>query len=142
MGLLSIFGIGRKDSELVHDMRDYLNKFIVRYATENHDAMEEIAEIFANARMMLNSMTSKNAKKAMKQNRVAAHGVLNILQNYAMAEIKTVDMKDLLFGEDDEAFNLYMYINDEKLRLGYIDEKQYQENKRLGNCIRMGQRPL
>ncbi len=143
MGVFSIFGNRRKDTELVHDMKGYLAKFTSKYAIEKHDAMKEVAGIFANARVMLNSMTSKDAKKAMKPNGVAAAcGVLNILQNYAMIAIKKGDLSDFLYGEEDEAFNLYMYINDEKLRLGYIDEKQYKDNKRLGNCIRTGKRPI
>ena len=142
MGLFSIFG-SNKETDILQEMKDFLEKFMTKYASENPDDMEALAGVFANARMMVNSLTPKDAKKAMKQNGVdAACGVLNILQNYAMTEIRPESMRDILYGEEGEAYNLYMNINDEKLRLGYISKEQHQDNKRVGYCIRTGERPI
>ena len=144
MGLFSIFG-SNKDTQLLQEMRCYLDQFMVKYATENPDDMENVAGVFANARMMINAMSAKDVKRGMKQNGVNAEcGVLNIIQNYAMSEIESLSTKDLLFGgeEDNGAFDLYMFVNGLKLNRGYISEEQYDDNKRLGTCLRLGQRPL
>ena len=144
MGLFSIFG-GNKGNQLIQDMKDCLSRFMVRYATENPNDMENVAGIFANAHMMINTMTPKDAKQALGQNGVNAEcGVLNIIQNYAMSEIESTPMSSWLYGgeSDNGAFDLYMFVNDLKLNLGYISEEQYHDNKRLGTCLRRGQRPL
>ena len=139
--------LSKKNNDLLQSMQDYLTSYMAKYARENPASMSNVAGIFANARMMINSLTEKDIKELQK-NRFAADvcrsGVLNILQNHAMSEIRCVDTKDLFFGnnDDDGAFDLYMAINEEKLNLGYINIDQYEDNKRLGDCLRMGLRPI
>ena len=122
-------------------MKDSQSDFLTKYATAHPDNMPDVAGIFANARIMLNSLTEKDVAREMKTNGVSAElGALNILQNYAMAEIEAVSMRDMLLGGDSGAYSLYMAINEEKLEKGYIDIEQYNENKRLGFCLRTGHR--
>lgn len=143
MGLFSFF-FGEK-TDLLKCMKDYLSEFMGEYMADHHDDMPNIAGIFANTRIMLNSMSEKDIKDAMRQNGVTAEcAVLNILQNHAMAQIEPVPMSAWLYGGDSDggAFDLYMAINEEKLRLGCIGVDQYEDNKRLGVCLRRGQRPI
>lgn len=142
MGLFSFFS-SKKYNNILHDMKDYLCKFMAEYAVESPESMPDVAGIFANTQIMLDSLSPKDIKKAIKANGVTAEcGVLNIIQNYAMYEIKSTTEKDLLFGEKDEAYDLYIYVNEKKLKLNYISNEQYQDNKRLGFCLKTGKRPI
>ena len=144
MGFFSMFS-SNKNSEILQLMKDYLSEFMCKYASKHPDDMPYVAGIFANTRMMINSMSPRDANKAMSKNGVSAEcGVLNILQNYSMPEFTSDSVDDLLFGDNEgkeEAFDLYMFINEEKLRLGYISKEQYEENRILGLCLKTGQKP-
>lgn len=140
MGLFSVFS--KKENVIVQSMKDYLGKYMVKYASQNHEDMPNVAGIFANTRIMLNSLTDKIVKQELRSSGMCAEcAVLNIIQNNAMTEIEPT--KNWVFGlSDGGAFDLYMAVNEEKFNLGYIDFGQYQENKLLGQCLRKGHRPI
>lgn len=131
-------GTIQEGESVIQEMKDSLLIFMTGYAIQKHDNMESLAGIFASAQNIINSVSPKEVQKEMSKNSVSAESiVLNIIQNCAMYEIKA-STKDFLFGQEDEAFVLYMDINDEKLEKGYISKEQYEENKRLGTCLKIG----
>ena len=134
----------QKDHDIPQEMADYLQRFFMGYVTEAPDDMQDVDDIFAQALALIRSLSPKEAAAGLRSNHVGVEcAVLNILQNCAMVEIKPSDPNDILFGpEDPGALSLYMAVNAEKLRLGYIDTAQYEANKRLGECLRYGLPPL
>ena len=142
MNLFSMFS-NKNDIILLQKMKDYLTDFIEKYSINNPNEIENLSEIFTNAKAMLNAMTPNELKEGMQDNGVSAEcGVLNILQNFAMSEINNDSLKDVMLGEtDSSAYNLYMAINEEKFKNKYISEEQYEDNKRLGDCLKFGINP-
>ena len=79
----------------------------------------------------------------MEENNVSLElAALNILQNCAMLYIKPASSASDLLLSDDDASQLYNYLNDEKQKRGLITNEQYEENKNLCIKIRMGSRFL
>jgi len=125
-----------KKTNYIQDMREYLREFMRLYIKNNPSVADAVIPIFSNTEVMIRGLTEKKVKKMMNINHVNIEcGVLNILQNFSMTEIKAKPaadfMRSVMFGEMDTAYALYNYINDFKFNKGYINKQQYDENSLL-----------
>ena len=125
-------------SNVAEEMKKSISSFMVKYATEKQGEIEDVAYIFAHAMQMINSSSEKELSKEMRANGVTADfGALNILQNFAMVEIKYEPLRDIIINrENGGPYDLYNAVNKEKLSKGYISQQQYEENERVGNTLR------
>ena len=129
-------GLFKQKTDYKEKMKKYLTDFMDEYL-QNNPKSNDVNDIFSKAMTFLRIHTEKALKKMMEQNHVNAElGMLNILQNMAMTEIKPQDPIDFLKSTRDQpAYTLYNYINDVKLEKGYISQAQYEENQQVATKL-------
>ena len=95
--------------------------------------------IFSKANEMIKGLSEKEVRKSIKDNCVNVEcGALNIIQNFAMAEIKPVSPVDFIKGvvkKENHALELYQHINGLKYKKGYITKQQFDENELLATQL-------
>lgn len=128
------------------EMYEFLKAFMLEYIRENPCAADTVIPIFSNAELIIRQSSENDLKKAMKENDVSIeHGVLNIVQNCAMVEIKPQDyyslVSSIVHREKDPVLALYDNVNNLKYKKGYINKQQFDENELLG-IQRSTQSPL
>ena len=133
MGLLDIFKSKKTNYRV--EMIEYVRSFMLSYIKEFPTAADAVIPIFSNANEMLKSVSEKDIRKMMESNRVNVEcGALNIIQNFAMTELKPQSAVSFLKGEN-YPFALYNYINERKYNKGYISKQQYDENAMLATKL-------
>ena len=131
----------REKTNYVGEMLEYIKNFMLIYIKEYPSASDVVIPIFSNAEQMVRGLSEKQISKMMKSNNVNIEcGVLNIIQNFAMTELKPKSGVDFLRG-DDYAYDLYNYVNEYKYDNGYISKSQFEENKMLATKLSL-QSPL
>lgn len=136
MGLFS-----RTKTNYVGEMREYVKSFMLQYIKEYPCSSDVVIPIFSNANEMIKGLSEKDLQKSMKTNGVNIEcGALNIIQNFAMTELKPKSGVDFLKNED-YALDLYNYVNELKYQKGYISKVQFEENKMLATKMSL-QSPL
>lgn len=126
-------GLFRKEKNVIPEMINCLKEFMIEYIKEHPQDADDIVLIFSDAQEMIQKESEHSISKMLKQNNVCVEcGALNILQNFSMTRIEQKSSKDFLFsginGKKDAAYDLYNYVNDIKLKKGYISKKQHEEN--------------
>lgn len=128
----------KTNTNYVLEMHECLKQYMLAYLKENPSSGDDVIPIFSSADEMIRGLTEREVSKMMKQNHVNTEcGALNILQNFAMTEIKPVSSRDYIIGNTDPAYKLYCHINKAKFNKGYISKKQYDENELLGTKLGM-----
>lgn len=113
------------------EMHELLKNFMLEYVEEFPKAADAVIPIFSNADQMIKNTSEKELSTMLKRNKTnVEHAVLNIVQNWAMTELKPKTGADFLMAED-YALNLYDYVNNMKYERGYISKEQFEENKLL-----------
>ena len=126
----------------VGEMRECVKDFMLRYIKEFPSSGDVVIPIFSEAEQMIRGLSEKEVSKMMKDNHVNVEcGALNIIQNFAMTNLKPKSAVDFLKGSDDDALKLYNYVNQYKYDKGYITKQQFEENKSLGTKLSL-QSPL
>ena len=133
---------GKSKTNPRQEMTEYLKKFMLDYIKENAEDADDVVPIFSDAEVGIRKLPEKELNKSLKQNHITIEfAVLNIVQNCAMVSIKPQAAKDFLMrsitGNHDSAYDLYHYVNDIKLKKGYISKEQYEENKLLAVKLSM-----
>ena len=123
----------RKKTSYIEEMRKQLKAFMLQYIKDYPMASDTVIPIFSNVEEMLKNSSERDITKLLKSNNINVEcAILNIIQNFAMAELKPKSGVDFLKSSDDYALELYNYTNALKLEKGYISKEQYEENKMLG----------
>ena len=131
----------RTKTNYVGEMREYVKSFMLQYIKEFPSASDVVIPIFSNADEMIRGLSEKEISKSMRTNRVNVEcGALNIIQNFAMTELKPKSGVDFL-SKEDYALKLYNYVNELKFNKGYISRAQFDENKMLSTKLSL-QSPL
>jgi hypothetical protein len=132
MGEMGMGLFNRKKTNYVGEMRDYLKQFMLQYIKNNPHAADIVIPVFSNVETMIRGLSEKELGKMLKANNVNIEcGVLNIVQNFAMTELKAKSGVEFL-NSDDYARDLYKFVNDLKYKKGYISKQQHEENEMLG----------
>ena len=134
MGLFDFLGLSK--TNYLGEMREYLKHFMLGYIKDFPEASDVVMPIFSNANEMLKESSENEIRKSTRQNKVNIEcGVLNIVQNFAMTELKPKSAVEFIKNTDDHALNLYKYVNDLKYKKGYISKQQYDENALLATKL-------
>ena len=131
MGILSLFGISSKNEKYHEAMKQHLINFVIAFAKSKPQDMDYVIPIFDYAKLTIIEMDKNEIRKARKSGVLPELAVLNILQNFAYFELRTISPQEYLTGSDP-VYNLFNQINDEKLKKSFITKKQHEENKQLG----------
>ena len=114
-------------------MKTYMLQYIKQFPENSHDAVPIFFFFFL---MVRNSSEQEISKTLKKSNLTVESGALNIIQNNALVRIREKSGSDFVLGalstHKDVAYELYEYINDIKLKKGFISKKQYEENSMVG----------
>ena len=129
-----MFLFKRKKISYIQEMCEQLKIFMLQYIKDYPMSSNIVIPIFSNAEKMLKSNSERDIIKLLKSNNINIEcAILNIIQNFAMAELKPKSGVDFLkSSNDDYALELYNYTNVLKLEKGYISKQQFEENKMLG----------
>lgn len=101
---------------------------------------EELKEIFDNVLNVMGNIGAKPFAKQTKKAKISAEeSALNVIQNVAMHFVVNGDAKSVICGIGIAAvgYDLYIYVNDRKYKSGFISKKQYEENAKLIEDIRL-----
>ena len=97
MGLLDLFNF--KKTNYRSEMIEYTRNFMLKYIKEFPNASDDVIPVFSNVNEMLKLASEKDVRKTIKSNSVnVEHATLNIIQNFAMYEIKPQSAVDFLRG--------------------------------------------
>ena len=134
--------LGKPKTNYVGVMRECVKEFMLKYIKEFPGPSDVVIPIFSDAEQMIRGLSEKETSKMMNVNGVNAEcGALNIIQNFAMTKLEPKSGVDFLKGNDNDAFDLYNYVNQVKLDKGYITKQQFEENKLLATKLSL-QSPL
>lgn len=133
MGLLDLFNF--KKTNYRSEMIEYTRNFMLKYIKEFPNASDDVIPVFSNVNEMLKLASEKDVRKTIKSNSVnVEHATLNIIQNFAMYEIKPQSAVDFLRGAvkyENYILDLYKFVNKLKFKKGYISKQQFEENEQL-----------
>ena len=134
MGLFNLFN--KPKTNYLIEMREYVKNFMLTYINEFPEASDDVIPVFSNVNEMLKKTSEKDICKMMKTNNVNIEcGALNIIQNFAMVEMKPKSATSFIIGDDNSAFELYNYVNNLKYEKGYISKQQYDDNALLATKL-------
>lgn len=137
MGLFSFFRT--KNNVITQEARNTVLNYMARYATENPDSIRDVSYIFANSLQIVGALSPKQIKKEASKSNIPIELIaLNVLQNCAMTYISPCSVTDFIKYHDDDAYNLYKAVNDEKYNKGLISKHQHEENELLATQIKIG----
>lgn len=109
------------------EMLEHLKRFMLNYIKDNPRASDTVVPIFSNAERMIRGFRERDIQKTLQREGVPLECmVLNVIQNWAMTELKQKSGSDFILG-DNHAYDLYRHVNDVKLQKGYINQKQYDD---------------
>ncbi len=111
---------------------EYFHK--MGYDEFNPDETRYAYQVFIDTVAMINKFGNKTInKEAKKPGFIVEHAALNFIANTAMIYLMQGDVKDVIMyrGITGEASQIYRFINDKKLKMGYITQVQYDENKTM-----------
>ena len=135
-GYLMGWLFNKKKTNNVGEMREYVKNFMLAYIKEFPKASDVVIPIFSEAELMIRGLTEKEISKMLKSNHVNIEfGALNIIQNFAMTKLEPKSAVDFIEGVDDDALDLYRYVNKFKLNKGYISKQQFDENELLATKL-------
>ena len=126
---------------MVKQIIEIMSSTMERYNSDN-PKNKASSNVLKKAIKTVKSLSANDVKAGMETNNVGLElAALNILQNCAMLYIKPASSPKEMF-DDDDALDIYNYINDVKLKKQLITSEQYKENNKMGALLRCGRRPL